>query len=187
MDRDATNRPPNDITDLNEDDQTLHSTTRDVDTGLTTDIANEDDQTLRGKAASTLDLNDEKLTFSLAEEHLRADVRERQVGTVSISKRTEELPIGADIDIQHDEVHVEHREINEPMPEARDPWYEGDTLVVPVYEEVLVTEKRLYLKEEIRITLVKATEQVHVQDTVRRQVVDVISDVDDDDGLPEDR
>jgi uncharacterized protein (TIGR02271 family) len=185
MDRDATNRTPNDITGINEDDEALRSTTRDVDT----DIVNEADETLRRKTASTLDLDDEKLTFSLAEEHLRADVRERQVGTVSISKRTEELPVEADIDVQHDEVHVEHREINEPMPEARDPWYEGDTLVVPVYEEVLVTEKRLYLKEEIRITLVKATEQVHVQDTVRRQVVDVVSDVDDDvdEGLPEDR
>ena len=31
--------------------------------------------------------------------------------------------------------------------------YEGDTLIVPVLEEVLVVEKRLRLKEEIRITV----------------------------------
>ena len=30
--------------------------------------------------------------------------------------------------------------------------YEGQTLVLPVLEEVLVVEKRLWLKEEIRIT-----------------------------------
>ena len=29
---------------------------------------------------------------------------------------------------------------------------EGDTLIVPVLEEVLVVEKRLLLKEEVRIT-----------------------------------
>ncbi len=29
---------------------------------------------------------------------------------------------------------------------------EGDTLILPVTEEVLVTEKRLLLREEIRIT-----------------------------------
>lgn len=30
--------------------------------------------------------------------------------------------------------------------------YDGDTLVVPVLEEVLVVEKRMRLKEEVRIT-----------------------------------
>ncbi len=193
MDRDPTNRTPNDITDLNQDDETLRRTTSDIDveTAGTTDILNRDDQVLGESVRRTADLEDEELTFSLAEEQLRANVRERQVGTVSISKRTEVLPVGADIDVHHDEVHVEHREVNEPMAEVRDPWYDGDTLVVPVYEEVLVTEKRLYLKEEIRITMVKTTEQVHVEDTVRRQVVEVVSDVDDSDpdgdGLPENR
>jgi stress response protein YsnF len=30
--------------------------------------------------------------------------------------------------------------------------YEGDTLVIPVLEEVLVLEKRVRLKEEVRVT-----------------------------------
>jgi len=30
--------------------------------------------------------------------------------------------------------------------------YEGDTIIIPVLEEVLVVEKRLMLKEEIHIT-----------------------------------
>ena len=30
--------------------------------------------------------------------------------------------------------------------------HEGDVIVVPVYEEVLVVEKRLLLREEVRIT-----------------------------------
>lgn len=42
---------------------------------------------------------------------------------------------------------------------------EGDTLVIPVLEEVLVVQKRLRLTEEIRIT---ATAQTH---TVSQQVV----------------
>ena len=41
-------------------------------------------------------------------------------------------------------------------PEA--PRQEGDTLVVPVFEEVLVVEKRLVLKEEIRITRRRVSE-----------------------------
>jgi len=30
--------------------------------------------------------------------------------------------------------------------------YEGDTMIIPILEEVLVVEKRLLLREEIRIT-----------------------------------
>ncbi|RYF41699.1 MAG: DUF2382 domain-containing protein, partial [Cytophagaceae bacterium] len=33
----------------------------------------------------------------------------------------------------------------------REPWNEGETLVVPIYEEVIVTERRLVLKEEVHI------------------------------------
>jgi len=178
-------------TDLNRDDQTLHTTASDVEIDSTTDAVITDDAVLlgtssetldtadtveTGTAAETVDLDNKDLSFSLAEEQLKADVYETQIGSVAISKRTEVLPVEGAIDVQHDEVKIEHKEVNEPVADAEQPWYEGDTLVVPVYEEVLVTEKRLYLKEEIRITRVKETEQVKVQDTVRRQVIDVTSD-----------
>ncbi|MDB5819460.1 MAG: hypothetical protein JWQ11_3100 [Rhizobacter sp.] len=34
----------------------------------------------------------------------------------------------------------------------REPWNDGDVLVVPIYEEVMVCERRLMLKEEVHIT-----------------------------------
>lgn len=199
MDRNASkksrkNKQAQDVmTDLNQDDQTLHTTTSDVEIDATTDAVTTDDAILLGTSSETLDttgtveteavtetvdLEDKDLSFTLAEEQLKADVYETQIGTVAISKRTEVLPVEGAIDVQHDEVKIEHKEVNEPVADAEQPWYEGDTLVVPVYEEVLVTEKRLYLKEEIRITRIKETEQVTVRDTVRRQVIDVSSDVD---------
>ena len=48
------------------------------------------------------------------------------------------------------------RIVTGPEPPQR---YEGETLVVPVLEEVLVFEKRLRLKEEVRIT--RRQRQVH--------------------------
>lgn len=169
----------NKAADLNQDNQTLHTSTSDVarDTDAP-DVIQEDvdTDTVTAEVARTVDLDKEDLTYSLAEEQLRADVYETQIGTVAISKRTEELPVEGEVDVDHDEVEVEHKEINEPVAKSEEPWYDGDTLVVPVYEEVLVTEKRLYLKEEIRVTRVKTTEQVKLQDTVRRQVIDVTSD-----------
>ena len=51
--------------------------------------------------------------------------------------------------------------------------YEGDTLVVPVLEEVLVVEKRLRLKEEIRITAKTETRIASERVTLREEHVDV--------------
>lgn len=185
MDRDARKRTDDQMSDLNQsqDDETLHVTTDEANAELGTagvDVeANRDSTTRRvGTSGSTesVDLDDKELQFTLAEEQLRADVYETRIGTVAISKRTEELPAHGTIDVSHDEVQIEHKDVNEPVAKAEDPWYDGDTLVIPVYEEVLVTEKRLYLKEEIRVTLVKESEDIEINDTVRRQVVDVTSD-----------
>ncbi len=50
---------------------------------------------------------------------------------------------------------------------------EGDTLVVPVLEEVLVVEKRLRLKEEIRITAKAGTRIASERVTLREEQVEV--------------
>jgi len=49
----------------------------------------------------------------------------------------------------------------EAMPAIRE---EGDTVVIPIVEEVLVVERRLFLKEEVRVRRVRSTE-IH-QETV---------------------
>jgi uncharacterized protein (TIGR02271 family) len=51
-----------------------------------------------------------------------------------------------------EEIEVERVPHNEIVTEAQPVRYEGDVMIVPVYEEVLVVEKRLRLKEELRIT-----------------------------------
>jgi stress response protein YsnF len=52
------------------------------------------------------------------------------------------------------------------MPAIRE---EGETIVVPVVEEVLVVERRLVLKEEVRIRRVRSTERHQERVTLRRQ------------------
>ena len=51
-------------------------------------------------------------------------------------------------------VHVERRPIGQLLPSLDAPVsrQEGDTLIIPVVHEVLVTEKRLMLTEELYIT-----------------------------------
>ena len=50
---------------------------------------------------------------------------------------------------------------------------EGDLTVVPVFEEVLVIERQLILKEEIHIRKRTRVETVDVPVTLRRQVAEV--------------
>jgi stress response protein YsnF len=50
------------------------------------------------------------------------------------------------------------------MPAIRN---EGDTVVIPIVEEVLVIERRLLLKEEVRVRRVRSTERHQESVTLR--------------------
>jgi len=87
----------------------------------------------------------------LAEE---LEVRRRRVerGGVRVHKQVHERQVEVDEpgfaeEVQIDRVPV-HRAVDEPPPVR----YEGETMIVPLLEEVVVVEKRLMLREELRIT-----------------------------------
>jgi stress response protein YsnF len=66
-------------------------------------------------------------------------------------------------------VEIERTAIGRPveaMPAVRE---EGDTIVVPIVEEVLVVERRLMLKEEVRIRRVRSTQRHQERVTLRHQ------------------
>lgn len=122
---------------------------------------------------SALDAVGDRLTVPVHEEVLVPTTRPIELGEVRVHKRVEEVPTEVVADVQRDDVHVERVPVGRPIdavPAARN---EGETIVIPVVEEVLVTEKRLVLKEEIRITRRRVTERVPVRGTVRREVVEV--------------
>ncbi|HKF96378.1 MAG TPA: YsnF/AvaK domain-containing protein [Gammaproteobacteria bacterium] len=73
---------------------------------------------------------------------------------VRVTKTVLEREQIVDEPLAREEAFIERVNINEmiagqDMPTIR---YEGETMVVPILEEVLVTEKRTILKEEVRIT-----------------------------------
>jgi uncharacterized protein (TIGR02271 family) len=86
----------------------------------------------------------------------RAEVGRRVVDTgkgVLIHKRVNYREERVDQSLMQEELIVERvpvdRIVTGPEPTQH---YEGETLVVPVLEEVLVLEKRIRVKEEVRIT-----------------------------------
>ena len=103
----------------------------------------------------------EQLTVPVVQETVKVDRKMVDTGRgVRIEKRVVEHEEEVDAPLMLEELAVERipidRIIAGPEPQQH---YEGETLVVPVLEEVLVLEKRVRLKEEVRIT--RRQRQVH--------------------------
>jgi len=78
--------------------------------------------------------------------------RQVQAGGVRISKVVHEREETVHTTLAHQEADVTRVPVGEFVSEAESTRLEGDTLIVPVYEEVLVVEKRLRLRERLLIT-----------------------------------
>mgnify|MGYP001346272292 CR=1 FL=1 len=111
----------------------------------------------------------EAQTIVLHEERLVADKEMRHVGDVEIRTEVDEVPGRLEVDVLREDVEVEHVLRGEIVEERRDPYYDGDELVVPVYEEQLVVSKRLILREELRVKRVPTSERRLFEDTLRRE------------------
>ena len=109
----------------------------------------------------------------LVEEALRVGKRQVETGRVRVSVSTDVQEQVVRETLRSERAELERvpigRElaVGEPAPALRQ---EPDgTVVVPVLEEVLVVERRLVLKEEIRMRLVAVDEAVEQPVTGRRQ------------------
>jgi uncharacterized protein (TIGR02271 family) len=106
-----------------------------------------------GTDAST-DVNSEpdSLVVPVMEEDLWVDRRKVETDRVRLTKTVHEREELVDEPLLEEEVEVERVAINRIVDRPLPVRHEGDTMIVPLLEEVLVVEKRLVLKEELRIT-----------------------------------
>jgi uncharacterized protein (TIGR02271 family) len=96
-----------------------------------------------------------QLSFPLMEEDLHVTKRVIDTGQgIRLRKTVAEREEVLDQPLRQDELVVEHVPIGRVISDAEVPAVrqEGDTMVVPVLEEVLVVQKQLLLKEELHIT-----------------------------------
>ncbi|MEP6988053.1 MAG: YsnF/AvaK domain-containing protein [Chloroflexota bacterium] len=118
---------------------------------------------------------DGTMVVPVIEEVINVDKHEIE-HTVRISKTVRTEDIMVDEPLTREDIVVEHIAINRYVDEPLPVRHEGDTTIIPLVEEVLVVEKRLLLREEIRITRQKSTisnPQVH---TLRREDVQIDRD-----------
>jgi uncharacterized protein (TIGR02271 family) len=92
-----------------------------------------------------------------------------ETGRVRVSKHTHTREVAVDEELLRESAEIETIPIGRQIFEMPSIRHEGDTTIVPIVEEVLHTERRLILKEEVRITRRKTTEQFHDLVKLRHQ------------------
>ena len=95
---------------------------------------------------------DARVVVPVVAETVEVGKRTVETGKVRVKKTVRSTERVVDEPLVREEVEVERVPINREIAEAIGPRQEGDTLIVPLLEEVLVVEKRLILREEVRIT-----------------------------------
>ncbi|HKG14344.1 MAG TPA: DUF2382 domain-containing protein [Pyrinomonadaceae bacterium] len=95
----------------------------------------------------------------VVEEELRVGKRVVETGRVRVTKTVSEREELVDVPLVREEFDVERVPVNAFVDGPVAPRHEGETLVVPVLEEVLVVEKRLVVREELRITRRRSEER----------------------------
>jgi len=111
----------------------------------------------------------ETLVVPVVEETLEVEKHAVETGRVRISKTVTERQEEVDMPLLREEVAVERVAVNRVVTEPPAVRTEGDTLIVPLLEEELVVEKRLVLKEELRITRRQTETHQARQVTLRRE------------------
>jgi stress response protein YsnF len=111
--------------------------------------------------------DDETIAIPLVEERLLTGKREVETGKVRVRTMIDEHETIVREQLARGTVEVErvpmHVEVSE-IPPVRE---EGDTLIVPVVQEVLVIEKKLILTEELRLHR-QTTVEEHAQPVTLR-------------------
>ncbi|MBI5669168.1 MAG: YsnF/AvaK domain-containing protein [Chloroflexi bacterium] len=108
------------------------------------------------------DLN--AVVLPVVEEAVAVGKRWVETGRVRVRKIVREEEQTVDETLLREDVEVQRVPVNRVLDAPATPRQEGDTLVIPVMEEMLVVEKRLVLKEEIHVT--RHQRQVPAAETV---------------------
>ena len=106
--------------------------------------------------------HEQEQRIPLAEEVLRVGKQEVATGRVRVRTVVEEQPALFRETLTRTSLDVERVPIGREVGSVPEPREEDGVLVIPIVEERLVVEKRLFLVEEMRVRRATATEEVEV-------------------------
>lgn len=119
---------------------------------------------------------EEEVVLPVVEERVRIDKAVRDGRTVTVRTRVVEDEARVVEELHDETVEVRRVPVGRPVDATEPPRQEGDTLIVPVYEEQLVVTRQVILKEEIHLVRRTDIQQVDRVVPVARTEVDISED-----------
>jgi len=112
--------------------------------------------------------SEETAAIPLAEERLIISKRpiERRVRLRTV---TEEIPAALREELMAERVDVEHVAVDRELTETPEIRFQDDVMIIPVVEERLVVEKKLFLVEEVHVRRRQGVERIEQPVTLRKQ------------------
>lgn len=111
----------------------------------------------------------DQMLVPLHGEEVSVSKRRVVTGRVKVATVTREHEQLLEEMLERDHIEIERTPIGRDVDKAPPVREEGDTLIVPIVEEVVVVERRLRLKEEVRIRRTRETQPYKERVVVRRQ------------------
>ncbi|WP_375505857.1 DUF2382 domain-containing protein [uncultured Nostoc sp.] len=118
-------------------------------------------------------------TFKLYEERLVANKQRRKTGEVAIGKHVETETARVSVPVERERVVIERvtpQDAGKVVSAQTANFREGEVTHIELYEEVADVKKEAFLREEVRVQKVVDKETVEVQETIRREELDVDTD-----------
>jgi uncharacterized protein (TIGR02271 family) len=128
---------------------------------------------LAGDAGAPTTTAEEPHVIALAEEQVTVGKRRVARASVRVKKRVNETRELVDFPLLKERVEVRHVPVGRWVDGPASVRQDGDTLILPVMEEVLVIEKRLRLVEEVHVIKHRQTVQHRESIARKRETADV--------------
>jgi uncharacterized protein (TIGR02271 family) len=115
----------------------------------------------------------DELRVPVLQEEAHVAKRERDTERVQVRTSVSHRQVTLDETVEREEVEVRRVAVGREVSEAPAIREEGDLTIIPVLEERLVVEKRLFLIEEIHLVRHRTTEAVSIPTELRRTEVEI--------------
>ena len=111
----------------------------------------------------------EQTRIPLLAEEVSVSKKRIVTGQVKISTVTQQYEQLVEELLEHDNVEIERTAVGKEVDQAPTVREDGDTLIIPIVEEVVVVQRRLVLKEEVRVRRKRETQPYQQRVVVRKQ------------------
>ena len=109
--------------------------------------------------------------FDVIHEQVQIDKEVIETGVVQLIKQVSEDRQVVDLPSSREEITVERVARNQYVETPPSVRYEGDTMIIPVLQEVLVTQKKILLVEEVYVTKHRVHEHRSEEVILRKETI----------------